>query len=196
MNYKFKGVYIPSSVWLDDRLSPTQKFLLCEIDAMSNGKNEPCFASNEHFAKHLKCSVGSIRNMIVKLKKLGYILTDFKDKKSHYGRSIWTNLTPSSENDTPSSENDTYINKPLNSLLNKPLNNSLSSERREKNFKKFKEYFLKHKSNKPFFTSDLGWLPDTAFVINDDNYILNTVSKKILTSDDAFKVWKYLFNNQ
>ena len=93
-------------------------------------------------------------------------------------------------------QNSTTSNTKLSNTKKEIKNNSLSPERREKNFKKFKDFFLRHQSNKPFFTSGLGWLPDTAFIINEDSYILNTVSKKILTSDDAFKVWKYLFANQ
>ena len=91
MSYIFKGVYIPAKVWLDDRLSPIQKMLLCEIDAMSDGKNTPCYASNSHFCKHLKCELGSIKNMLTKLEKLGYLTRVYSNKKLGTGRKMWLN---------------------------------------------------------------------------------------------------------
>lgn len=72
-------------------------------------------------------------------------------------------------------------------------NNSLRPERKERDFQSFKRDFIKSNKGVPFFTTDLGWLKETPFVVNDDEYILNTVSKKLLTREDAFKVWKYLY---
>jgi hypothetical protein len=78
----------------------------------------------------------------------------------------------------------------------KEIKNNSLAESKERDFKKFKRDFILNNKNSLFYTQGLGWLPDTAFVINNDDYILNTVNHKILTADEAFKVWKYLFENQ
>ena len=132
-SYKFKGVFIPKSVWLDERLSPTQKFLLCEIDALSDGINDPCIAGNAFLQKHLHVSRGTLKNMITFLIKLGYVKRSYSNKKLSIGRKMWTNLTPSSENDTPSSENDTPSSEndtpsSENDTIKSNLNTSIKEE--------------------------------------------------------------------
>jgi hypothetical protein len=93
------------------------------------------------------------------------------------------------------SENSTTSNTIKTNTKREIKNNSLV-ESKEGDFKKFKRDFILNNKNILFYTQGLGWLPDTAFVINEDDYILNTVSQKILTADEAFKIWKYLFQNQ
>ncbi|MBS4067964.1 MAG: helix-turn-helix domain-containing protein [Sulfurimonas sp.] len=93
------------------------------------------------------------------------------------------------------SVNDTTSNTIKTNTKREIKNNSLV-ESKERDFKKFKIDFILNNKNILFYTQGLGWLPDTAFVINEDDYILNTVSQKILTADEAFKIWKYLFQNQ
>ena len=199
-NYKFKGVYIPAFVWLNKDLTPTQKMLLCEIDAMSDGKNNPCFAKNEHFANHLGIDIKSTSNMIGKLIKLGYVERDFTDKKTFAGRTMWTVFskinTPPSENVTPPSD-DVSINTPINSLIKKPLNNS-SRAKSEKRvlFNSFRREFISSQGCDLFHTEGLGWLPETSFVLNADGLIFNTVSQKILTKEESYKIWNYLYENK
>jgi len=89
------------------------------------------------------------------------------------------------------SENFTTSN--TNKNKNK-ISNTLSSSD-ERDFFKFKEDFIKENKNKLFTTNGIGWLPDTQFKINDQNYIYNTVSQKLLNREDAFKVWQYLYYN-
>jgi hypothetical protein len=146
MNYKFKGVFIPAQVWLDPRLSPTQKFLLAEIDAMSDGEKYPCYASNKHFAKHLQVSEGGVRNMLAKLIEIGYVKRIYKDAKASTGRSLWVDfasakepakipeetpqnepaeqaVTPPASYDAPPAPEDAppcTVGCTLNKLLNKP----------------------------------------------------------------------------
>jgi len=93
MSKIFKGVYIPAVIWLDERLSPTHKMLLCEIDAMSEGKENPCIARNQHFATHLGCSKFSIKNMLTFLEKLGYIVRFYGNEKYHTDRKMYTNFS-------------------------------------------------------------------------------------------------------
>ena len=189
-NYIFKGVYIPASVWLDTRLSPTQKMLLCEIDAMSNGKSNPCFAGNEHFAKHLHCTSSSISNMISKLINLGYIIRIFTNSKTYEGRKMWTNFTPTSYDETPTSY-DVSINKPIKKPIKKLINSS--TKIRVEDFKKFKRNFINTYEKNTFYTSGIGWLSDTPFILNDSGLILNVISGKLLSKDESFKIWNYLY---
>jgi len=218
-NYVFKGVYIPAKVWLDDRMTPTQKMLLCEIDAMSDGKNNPCFAGNEHFAKHLKCETKSISNMISYLEKLGYLKRYFSNNKTYEGRTLWTDfnqivtppsedvtppsedVTPPSEDVTPPSEDvtppseDGAINKPINSPINKLINySSLGKSKKSVSFNSFREQFKKNLGTDKFYTIGLGWLVDTPFVLNQDGLIINAVSNKLLTKEESLKIWNYLYD--
>lgn len=70
-NRDFKGVWFPSEVWLDERLTALEKIILIEIDSL-DGENG-CYASNEYLAKFCQCSQSKVSSAITKLKKLGYI---------------------------------------------------------------------------------------------------------------------------
>ena len=69
----FKGVWIPKDIYLNRDLTPTEKFLLVEIDSLS--KNGECFASNEHFAQFLGTSTRQVQYALKKLKDKGLIST-------------------------------------------------------------------------------------------------------------------------
>ena len=69
----FKGVWIPREIYLNRDLTPTEKFLLVEIDSLS--KNGECFASNEHFAQFLGTSTRQVQYALKKLKDKGLIST-------------------------------------------------------------------------------------------------------------------------
>lgn len=85
---EFQGVWIPREIYLREDLSWTEKILLIEIQNFCNGE-KGCFASNEYFAKFLNCSVGSIANMLTKLRNLGLVETiNFDGRK----RILQTNL--------------------------------------------------------------------------------------------------------
>jgi hypothetical protein len=63
-----------------------------------------------------------------------------------------------------------------------------------KNLQSFKSHFISKNTNVPFYTQGIGYEVSTPFKINESGYITNTISGKILTADEAFKVWEYLFN--
>ena len=69
---KFEGVWIRREIWLNTKLTPLQKCLAGEIDSIGV-KNGPCFASDEYLARLFSCSVGTIKNMLTILCKLGVI---------------------------------------------------------------------------------------------------------------------------
>ena len=67
----FKGVWIPKDIYLNKDLTPTEKFLLVEVDSLS--KNGECFASNEHFAQFLQISKDRVSKLLTKLRRMGLI---------------------------------------------------------------------------------------------------------------------------
>lgn len=70
---EFKGVWIPSFIWLDDRLTAIEKFILIEINSLDTAKNGGCTASNTYIAKFCQCSETKVSTAISKLVELGYI---------------------------------------------------------------------------------------------------------------------------
>ncbi len=76
---QFKGVWIPSEIYLCEDLSWTEKILLIEINTFS--RNNKYCESNEYLGKILGCSAGSVANMLTKLRNLELIKT-----KSFNGR--------------------------------------------------------------------------------------------------------------
>lgn len=70
-NRAFKGIWIPSEVWLDVRLSALDKIILMEIDSLDGERG--CFASNKAIAEFCQCSESKVSLAISKLTKLGYL---------------------------------------------------------------------------------------------------------------------------
>lgn len=68
----FKGVWIPKTVWLDERLNALEKVILTEIDSLDQGERG-CWASNKHIADFCQCSETKVSTAISKLIKLGYL---------------------------------------------------------------------------------------------------------------------------
>lgn len=78
MKRDFKGVWIPREIWLDQRLSLTEKFLLMEIDSLDGA--DGCFATNEYLAEFIAAGTRKtsytpehISGMIGALKKYGLV---------------------------------------------------------------------------------------------------------------------------
>lgn len=68
---EFKGVWFPAEVWLDERLTALDKFILMEIDSLDG--EDGCFASNEYLARFCQCSQTKVSTTISKLKDMGYV---------------------------------------------------------------------------------------------------------------------------
>lgn len=68
----FKGVWIPKSIWLDDRLNALDKIILVEIDSL-DASDEGCYASNQYLAEFCQCSETKISTAINKLVDLKYL---------------------------------------------------------------------------------------------------------------------------
>lgn len=80
---KFKGVWIPAEIWLNEDLNCQEKCLLAQIDALTDDE-EPCFASNEWLSSFLGVSISTISHMLVDLKKKGWIETTPFDGRIRY----------------------------------------------------------------------------------------------------------------
>lgn len=76
----FKGVWIPSEVWLDEDLKKMEMLLYVEIDSLSSDK-KGCYASNQHFAKFLGISTSRVSQLIKKLVEKKYITFQLFYKK-------------------------------------------------------------------------------------------------------------------
>lgn len=82
-NRGFRGIWLPSAIWFDERLSPLDKVVLMEIDSLDSSENG-CFASNEYLAKFCQCSVRKVTSAVSKLIEFGYIkVVSFDGRKRH-----------------------------------------------------------------------------------------------------------------
>ncbi|MBQ9858483.1 MAG: helix-turn-helix domain-containing protein, partial [Oscillospiraceae bacterium] len=68
---EFRGIWIPATIWLDERLSPFDKIILAEIDSLDGEGG--CFATNAYLAKFCDCSERKVTQAISKLAQLGYL---------------------------------------------------------------------------------------------------------------------------
>lgn len=89
VNRDFKGVWIPKNIYLDERLSWTEKILLVEIDSLDQSKG--CFASNSYLSNFLGVSEWTVSNSISKLKELGYVKTQMLEGRKRIIKSLVKN---------------------------------------------------------------------------------------------------------
>lgn len=71
MERAFRGIWMPSEIWLDERLTALDKTILMEIDSLDNDGG--CTATNEYLAAFCLCSVTKVSTSISKLIKCGFI---------------------------------------------------------------------------------------------------------------------------
>lgn len=85
---QFKGIWIPSEIWLTTELSLQEKVVLVEIDSLED-EVKGCFASNKYFANFFKLSPGRISQIITNLSKKQYIEVSYvKEGKEILERQI------------------------------------------------------------------------------------------------------------
>lgn len=63
-----------------------------------------------------------------------------------------------------------------------------------KSFQTFKAHFIEKNTNTPFYTSGIGFLTSTQFKINENGHIVNLASDTLLSKEEAYKVWEYLYD--
>ena len=79
----FKGVWIPKTIWLDDRLSALDKVIFTEIDSLSS-TDKGCYASNKYIASFCQCSEAKVSKAISKLIEFGYLYVQKFDGRQRF----------------------------------------------------------------------------------------------------------------
>lgn len=80
----FTGVFIPSRLYLTNKFSPREKFLLVEIYSLrKKDKSGDCFASNRHFADFIGVSERTVQSMLNGLKTDGYVEAWYEYEKEN-----------------------------------------------------------------------------------------------------------------
>jgi len=73
MKRQFKGIWIPSDIWLNQDMSITEKFLYAEIHSFS-AHNSSCYKSNKTLSEQFSVSESTIKRAIKNLELQGYIM--------------------------------------------------------------------------------------------------------------------------
>jgi hypothetical protein len=79
MNRDFKGVWIPKHIYENDSLTPTEKFVIIEIDSLDKG--DGCWASNAHLADFCRVSKGHMANLLSDMREKGLIYEKYDGEK-------------------------------------------------------------------------------------------------------------------
>lgn len=108
MERGFKGVWIPSEVWLDEKLTALDKMILAEVDSLDQG-DCGCYASNKYLAKFCGCSETKVSTSISRLIECGLLYVEsfdgrqriLKSRLSKIERQTFKNLKADSQNLKP-----------------------------------------------------------------------------------------------
>jgi hypothetical protein len=125
---QFTGVFIPVEILDDDRLCPTDKILLAEVDAMRGEDGEGCFASNAHLGKHVRMSAGGVAAALGRLRNYGYIYTAKFDGRRRWLKVKWPGLLSKQIESSLLKEStaDHQINRPINRRVNPRLKSTIA----------------------------------------------------------------------
>jgi len=78
---KFKGIWIPSEVWLNQVLSIQEKAMLAEVDSLQDS-DRGCYASNLYFSEFFNLSKDRVSRIINSLVSKGYLHSEeIREKK-------------------------------------------------------------------------------------------------------------------
>jgi hypothetical protein len=94
MQREFTGVWIPKEIWENPNLSMTERCLLAEIDSLT-GENG-CYASREFLAERMGVSIGHVKDMITKLRKMNLIVDLAFDGRNQFISTAWKAILSSS----------------------------------------------------------------------------------------------------
>lgn len=73
MGRGFRGVWIPSEVWLHKDITWMEKLMLCEIDSLYDKDKGGCFASNAYLGEFFQLSKSRVSEIISSLGQKGFI---------------------------------------------------------------------------------------------------------------------------
>ena len=126
----FKGIFIPKEIWLDDKLSAIDKFILAEIDSLDTEDGDGCYASNEYLSKFCKCSITKVSTSISKLIDLGYVKIAKSDGRKRFLKVSLSKF-----------ERQSY--KKRKSANQKMKESNISSKTKDKNIDEYNKYAFK-----------------------------------------------------
>lgn len=148
-------------------------------------------------------SVGAISRIIDELSACGYLEKIKTRVNGRQGLNDYIlHLEPQNRSDVQnenlimrSSKRDSQ-NEHTSNTIQSNKDKVIPTTREDFSFQKFREDFvLKHKHG--FHLGDCKpWSKETIFKIDDNNLILNLTNSKLLSKDEAYHVWNYLYNKE
>jgi len=182
---------IPNKLLNDNDLSLKAKGLYAFMQSKPQGW---AFHLNG-MQSQLKESRGTIIGIINELIRKGYLekIKTTEGGKQQVNQYI---LLADSDQQTPNiqvGESESKSCTDSNTIINNT--DKTNTLKKRDNFKQFKAQCIENYKNQSFTTKGIGWLNTTPFIIDDIGFIFNTVSNKPLKTDEAFKVWRYLYKN-
>lgn len=203
-SFKCNFTQVPNEIINDKNVSLKAKGLYLYMVS----KPDDWEFSYRGMASQLKEGIDSILSTIDELIKLGY-MEKIKNRSSN-GLQLANDYVMHEKPCFPSgSENPNWINRIGKTESENPYTSNTKQTNTKKEIKKktssnedekkisfnlFREDFIsKHKDG--FRLSDCKpWSSETVFKISDDNMIFNTVSNSLISKDEAFVIWSYLYN--
>ena len=82
MEREFKGVWIPATIWLDKRLTITEKAFLAEIDSFT-GNGKTFYKTNETIQDEYGIAPRTVQRMVKKLVELELLESSFNGRVRH-----------------------------------------------------------------------------------------------------------------
>jgi DNA-binding MarR family transcriptional regulator len=92
MERHFKGIWIPSEIWLDKRLTITEKAFLAEIDSFS-GNGKTFYKTNETIQEEYGIASRTVQRMVKKLVSLELLESSFNGRTRHLSLGRLAKLT-------------------------------------------------------------------------------------------------------
>lgn len=96
MERGFKGVWIPTEIWLDGNLTALDKIILAEVDSLDQGERG-CYASNKYLADFCGCSESKVSKSIAFLVEYGWIYVESFDGRQRVLKSRIPHEEPPNE---------------------------------------------------------------------------------------------------
>ena len=179
-------------------------------------KKDKFFKTNEDIMKETMLTDRELRTAKKIIKELPFIIVtkeqipaktfykiDWEIYEMHLKHVLPTSTDESSQLDESNRPNSNGRNVPtITKTTSKTTsNNSLSVSRdrvvrsapKRGDLQSFKKAFIASYSGETFSTHSIGWQPETLFKLDNNNYIFNTVSQRIVSKDESFKIWNYLY---
>ena len=128
MERAFKGIWIPSEIWLNKDLTLLEKVFLVEIDSLDNENG--CFASNDYFSKFFKLSKSRCSEIINSLEKKGLIKITliYKSNTKTIEKRVIKVLEKSNRGIRNSEEGYSENTKDNNTVFNNTINNIYTTQ--------------------------------------------------------------------